>query len=82
MSESYMTVGWTGRVWIDMQVWAMRRLGRRREGAGHLVTGERGEREALFYLRRRGYIVVARRWKSVKLRGDVDLIGWESALLR
>ena len=45
--------------------------------AEHLATGLRGEREALFHLRAQGYIVVARRWKSVKLRGDVDLIGWD-----
>jgi putative endonuclease len=77
VGESYMTLGRTGRAWIDIQVWAMRRLERRQQGAGHLATGERGEWEALFHLRKRGYIVVARRWKSAKLRGDVDLIGWD-----
>lgn len=58
--------------------------GRRRHGAGmtaHLATGLRGEREALFQLRKVGYTVVARRWKSAKLRGDVDLIGWEGEWL-
>jgi putative endonuclease len=45
--------------------------------APHLVTGLLGEREALFHLQGLGYIVVARRWKSVKLRGDVDLIAWD-----
>jgi putative endonuclease len=77
VGESYMTVRLTGRAWIDLQVWVMRRLGRRRPGAAHLAIGERGEREALFYLRRSGYIVVARRWRSAKLWGDVDLIGWD-----
>ena len=43
----------------------------------HLEVGLRGERTALFYLRREGYTVVARRWTTGKLRGDVDLIGWE-----
>ncbi len=28
-----------------------------------------------------GYIVVARRWKSAKLWGDVDLIGWDGSWL-
>ena len=45
--------------------------------AGHLATGLKGEREALFELRRMGYTIVARRWRNAKLRGDVDLIGWE-----
>jgi putative endonuclease len=28
-----------------------------------------------------GYTVVARRWKSPKLWGDIDLIGWDGAWL-
>jgi putative endonuclease len=28
-----------------------------------------------------GYIVVARRWKSSRLRGDIDLIGWDGPWL-
>ena len=48
-----------------------------RTTAPHLEIGLRGEREALFELRREGYTIVARRWKTPKLRGDVDLIGWE-----
>ena len=58
--------------------------GRRTRGRGlpaHLATGERGEREALFHLRGLGYTVVARRWKSSKLLGDVDLIGWDGKWL-
>ena len=47
----------------------------------HLATGLRGEREALFELRKMGYIITARRWKSTKLRGDIDLIGWEGNYL-
>jgi len=79
-----MTALTTNRVWVGVQVWAMRRmdaLAVRRGGPAHLATGERGEREALFYLRKMGYIVVARRWKSAKLWGDVDLIGWEGEWL-
>jgi putative endonuclease len=49
--------------------------------AAHLDTGLRGERAALFHLRRRGYTVVASRWKSAKMRGDVDLIGWDGEWL-
>src|ERR1700748_1084206 len=77
-----------GTGWINLQAWAMRRMdtlaerrGRGRGGTGHLATGERGEREALFYLRKQGYIVVARRWKSAKLWGDIDLVGWDGEWL-
>jgi putative endonuclease len=69
---------------INLQVWALRRIDtlsrrfrRTPSTAEHLATGLRGEREALFHLRTLGYTVVARRWKSAKLRGDVDLIGWD-----
>jgi putative endonuclease len=57
------------------------RWGRGPRMTGHLATGVRGEREALFHLRGIGYTVVARRWKSAKLRGDVDLIGWDGEWL-
>ena len=77
-----------GTGWINLQAWAMRRMdtlaerrGRGRGVTGHLATGERGEREALFYLRKQGYIVVARRWKSAKLWGDIDLVGWDGEWL-
>jgi putative endonuclease len=53
------------------------KMGRTPRTAAHLATGLRGEHEALFELRKIGYTIVARRWKSTKLRGDVDLIGWE-----
>lgn len=63
----------------------MRRLAalarRRSQRPAHLLTGEHGEREAIFYLRRRGYVVVARRWRSAKLRGDLDLVAWDSGTL-
>src|SRR5580700_6135355 len=77
-----------GTVLIDLQAWAIRGMDalavRRARGRGlptHLVTGERGEKEALFHLRRMGYTVVARRWKSAKIWGDVDLIGWDGEWL-
>jgi len=54
-----------------------RRFRRTPSTAEHLATGLRGEQEALFHLRTLGYTLVARRWKTAKLRGDVDLIGWD-----
>jgi putative endonuclease len=47
----------------------------------HLELGERGEEAAFFYLRRRGYTVVARGWRSAKARGDLDLVAWEGSTL-
>lgn len=65
-------------VWLDRQ--AMRRTSSHRYAA-HLTTGLRGEDAAYFHLRRLGYVVVARRWRSARLRGDVDLIGWDGDTL-
>ncbi len=47
----------------------------------HLVTGERGEDLALFHLRELGYTVVARRWHSARLKGDLDLVAWDGDTL-
>ena len=47
----------------------------------HLATGMEGEDAAFFYLRRRGYIVVARRWSAGNVPGDIDLIAWQGELL-
>ena len=49
--------------------------------AAHLELGRRGEEAAFFYLRRRGYTVVARDWRSGKVRGDLDLVAWEGDTL-
>jgi len=75
------------RLWIDAQEWALGRMGlwaRMRRGpatASHLATGLDGERAAYFELKRRGLKVVARRWTNARVRGDVDLIGWDGDLL-
>jgi len=53
----------------------------RRREAPHLVTGRRGERAAFFYVRRLGFIVVARGWRSARARGDLDLVAWENDVL-
>ncbi len=65
-------------VWLDRQ--AARKAGPS-GGAAHLTTGLRGEDAAYFHLRRLGYIVVARRWRSPRLRGDIDLVGWDGESL-
>ena len=69
--------------WINAQERALnsldrlgQRLRRTKTVAPHLLTGIRGERAALFELRRRGYTVVAARWTSPKAPGDIDLVAW------
>lgn len=61
--------------------WIARRRGRAASIPAHLVTGIDGEDAAFFYLRRKGYIVVARRWSSGNLPGDLDLIAWQGPML-
>jgi len=47
----------------------------------HLQTGKRGEELAYFYLRRMGYVIVARNYRSRRRAGELDLIGWEGNVL-
>lgn len=47
----------------------------------HLLTGERGEDHAFFHLRRMGYTIVARRWVAARVKGDLDLVGWDGDTL-
>lgn len=57
------------------------RRGRSASLPAHLTTGLAGEDAAFFYLRRKGYTVVARRWSSGDVPGDVDLISWQEPML-
>jgi len=81
-------MGWLERKRIDLlerSVAGLRRVACRTgglaRGPAHLETGIEGETAAFFYLRRRGYTVVARRWSSGLQRGDLDLIAWQGELL-
>ena len=47
----------------------------------HLHTGRRGEEDAYFYLRRRGYVIIARNYRSPHHRGELDLVGWQGDVL-
>ena len=76
------------QLWISAQRNAIvqlqslsRRLGRAPKLPHNLEVGVRGEFEALFYLRRLGYTVVERRWRSPELNGDLDLVAWEGDTL-
>lgn len=64
--------------WIDR---VNRRLGRASTQTDSQRLGLLGERAAYFYLRRQGFVIVARRWRHTHLRGEVDLIAWEGDTL-
>ena len=68
-----------GQFWLDAQErglgWLTQRA--RAQSPRHLLIGLEGEQVALFWLRRQGVVIVARRWTTPRLPGDVDLIGWD-----
>lgn len=47
----------------------------------HLRIGRRGEEEAYFYLRRRGYVMIARNYRTARHHGEIDMIGWDKDVL-
>jgi len=55
------------------------RLGSREPGkaAGSLRTGLRGETYAYWYLRRHGYVLVARNFTAPGLKGEIDMVGYD-----
>ena len=52
-----------------------------KETPAHLRIGRRGEEDAYFYLRRRGYVIVARNYRTARHHGEIDLIGWDKNVL-
>jgi len=46
------------------------------ETAQHLQIGRRGEEDAYFHLRRHGYTIIARNYRSPNHHGELDLVGW------
>lgn len=47
----------------------------------HLRVGVRGEDDAYFYLRKAGYVIVARNFRSPRFRGELDIIAWDHDVL-
>lgn len=47
----------------------------------HLHTGRRGEEAAYFYLRKQGYVMIARNYRSPRSRSELDLVGWDGTTL-
>lgn len=72
-------IGWLERTLAGLNRVALRR-GRSAMPA-HLTVGIEGEDAVFFYLMRKGYTVVARRWSSGEVPGDVDLIAWAGPVL-
>lgn len=44
-------------------------------------TGIRGETYAYWYLRRHGYVLVARNYRSPSMKGEIDMIGYDGKVL-
>ncbi len=44
-------------------------------------TGVRGETYAYWYLRRQGYVLIARNYTSAGIKGEIDLIGSDGPVL-
>ena len=61
--------------------WIAARTGAEEDVPESHRTGHRGEEAAYFYLRRLGYTMVARNFRSPRRRGEIDLIGWEGEML-
>ena len=60
--------------------WLLTKLPRK-DGPDHLRVGRRGEEDTYFYLRRLGYVMVARNFRSPRRHGEIDLIGWDKNVL-
>jgi putative endonuclease len=69
------------RTLIRILDWLSERLLASDKSAGHLHVGRKGEEDAYFYLRRHGYVMVARNFRSPRCRGEIDLIGWDRDVL-
>jgi putative endonuclease len=79
-----MLSGFSGRVTqvaIRALDWVSERTLAPDPSPAHQRTGRRGEEDAYFYLRRLGYVMVARNFRSSRRRGEIDLIGWEHDVL-
>jgi putative endonuclease len=74
-------------LYLRLRTLADRRLDKqaRRRGEDpkpeHLLTGELGEDHAFFHLQSLGYTIVARRWVSARVKGDLDIVGWDGDTL-
>jgi putative endonuclease len=61
--------------------WFISKTSLDKQTPAHQRTGRRGEEEAYFHLRRRGYLMVARNFRTARHHGEIDLIGWDKDVL-
>jgi putative endonuclease len=76
--------GFSGRVTqtaVRVLDWVAERTLPPEDAPMHQRTGRRGEEVAYFFLRRLGYVMVARNFRSSRRRGEIDLIGWDKDVL-
>jgi putative endonuclease len=45
------------------------------------ATGVRGETYAYWYLRRHGYVLIARNYRAAGVKGEIDLVGYDGEVL-
>lgn len=64
------------RRWADARLAARALRSAQKPKPEHLLTGERGEDAAFFFLRERGWHITARRWRAPRGPGDLDLLAW------
>jgi putative endonuclease len=57
------------------------RFGRKDERSETAIVGACGEEAAYFHLRHHGYTVVARNYRSPRVRGELDLVAWDGETL-
>jgi len=50
-------------------------------GPQHLHTGRSGEEAAYFHLREKGYVIIARNYRSPRSRSELDMVGWDASTL-
>jgi putative endonuclease len=77
MSLNSLTLALESRAYTAVRAFADRKSLK----PAHLLTGQRGEDAAYFHLRGLGYTVVARRWRTERLPGDLDLVAWDGPTL-
>ena len=66
---------------VDALDWLAARFLKPDNSPEHQRIGRRGEEEAYFYLRRRGYVMVGRNFRAPNRRGEIDLIAWDKDVL-
>jgi len=69
------------RIVIQALDWLAERTLAPDDRPAHQRIGSQGEEAAYFHLRRLGYAIVARNFRSPRCRGEIDLIGWDNDVL-